>query len=224
MKEYLVDLIDKHIAKELIVKNHYSHSWSSCRYALGLLLPTLSENYEFLPPTLFGYPVGVAIYGFPVGRQVVQSISPNLSKDEVLELTRLWVHDNEPRNTESFFLGRTFDWLRKNTSIKVLISYSDPMYNHLGTIYQATNWIYQGNETMLIKGYFHCLNGEVLHPRTCVAKYGTIKEGVLSKIDPSYKRIPMKKKHRYIYILHRKDRKTIMNLLKHLQKDYPKEL
>lgn len=208
MKKYEIDLIDKKIAKELIVKNHYSHRWSSCRYALGLF-----HDNEL---------VGVAVYGFPVGRQTVKSISPLLENKDVLELTRLWLRDEEPKNSESYFIGRTFTWLRNNTNIKVLISYSDPIQNHLGVIYQATNWLYQGNNTMLIKGYLHKINGEVMHPRSVVAKYGTIKTEDLKKIDPSYERLEMKKKHRYIYILHKKDKKSILDTLKHPVLSYPK--
>ena len=32
--------ISKKIAKEMIVKNHYSHAWTSCRYALGIFYET----------------------------------------------------------------------------------------------------------------------------------------------------------------------------------------
>lgn len=166
--------------------------------------------------------VGVAVYGFPVGRQVVKSITPTLENVDVLELTRLWLEDKEPKNAESYFLGQTFKWLRVNTKIKVLISYADPMQNHLGIIYQATNWIYQGNNTMLVKAYLHVINGESLHPRSVVSKYGTVKSIVLKEIDPNYRRIELKKKHRYIYILHKKDRKFIVRELKHPIKPYPK--
>ena len=82
MLDYQISLVDKAIARELIVANHYSHKWSSCRYALGL----------FLGDELHG----VAIYGFPVGRQVVKSISPQLENQDVLALTRLWLKDEAP--------------------------------------------------------------------------------------------------------------------------------
>lgn len=208
MLNYTINLIDKNIAKKIITENHYTHKWTSCRYALGLF-----DGNNL---------IGVAVYGFPIGRQTVKSITNNLKNDEVLELTRLWVIDNTPKNTESYFLGKTFDWLRNNTNVKVLISYSDPMQNHLGIIYQATNWIYQGNNTMLIKGYLHVINGKIMHPRSVVALYGTIKEDELKKIDPNYQRIEMKKKHRYLYILHKKDRKKIISELKHKPLPYPK--
>ena len=217
---YHIDPLPKTIAKELVITYHYSHAWSSCRYALGLFGGDTVDGD--LPHTLQGTPVGVAVYGFPVGRQTVQSISPVLQNNEVLELTRLWVHDNEPINTESFFLGRTFQWLRENTAIRVLVAYSDPMYGHLGIIYQATNWVYQGNHTMLIPGFLHKVHGKVLHPRTCVAKYGTVKEDVLLKEDNGYERVPMLNKHRYIYILRREDRKALLNTLKHPALPYPK--
>lgn len=202
-----IEIIEKKIARELIVSNHYSHKWSSCRYAIGLIR---DEQV-----------VGVAVYGFPVGRQTVKSISPILVNDEVLELTRLWVRDEEGKNTESWFLGRTFSWLRRNTGIKVLVSYSDPAHGHLGVIYQATNWLYQGNQTMLVKGYVHVVNGERLHPRSCVAKYGTIKESVLRGIDSNYHRIEMPHKHRYIYIIDKRSRRRILDSLKHPIREYP---
>lgn len=209
MINYTIDIIDKKIAKQVIVENHYSKKWTSCRYALGLF------NEKNL--------IGVAVYGHPIGRQTVKSISPYLNNGDVLELTRLWIVDGTPKNTESYFLGKTFDWLRKNTSTKVLISYSDPMHNHLGIIYQATNWLYQGNNTMLVKGFLHRINNVNMHPRTVFSLYGTIKEEKLREIDSNYQRIEMKKKHRYIYILRKKDRKEIISQLKHAILPYPKD-
>lgn len=207
--DYQIGIIDKKTAKQLIVENHYSHKWTSCRYAIGLF-----DKNEI---------IGVAVYGFPVGRQTVKSITPNLKNSDVLELTRLWLIDDAPKNSESYFLGKTFDWLRKNTTAKVLISYSDPMQNHLGVIYQATNWLYQGNNTMIVKGYLHKINGELMHPRSVFALYGTTKEKDLMKVDSNYEKIEMKKKHRYLYILHKKERKKIMNELKHKVIAYPKD-
>jgi hypothetical protein len=212
---YYIRLIDKKIAKDLIIKNHYSHTWTSCKYALGLF----NKNDQ---DTFFDEPIGVAIYGYPIGRLVVKSITSKLENIDVLELTRLWIHDKEPKNTASFFLGRTFKWLRENTEIKVLISYSDPMYNHIGIIYQATNWLYQGNNTKLVKSYMYKINNKWLHSRTITTKYGSLKTDILEKIDPKFERKLMPKKHRYLYILNKKDRKDIIKELKHPILSYPK--
>lgn len=201
-----LQVVDKKIAKELIIKNHYSHKWTSCRYAIGIFYDK--------------YLIGCLIYGFPVGRQTVKSIIPTLNNNEVLELTRLWISDGYGCNIESYVIGQSFKYLRKNAqNIRVLISYADPMAGHLGKIYQATNWLYQGNKTMLIKGYIHILFGQRMHPRSVVAKYKTIKETELLKIDPNYKRIFMENKHRYIYLL---DKKLKISQLKHPVLSYPK--
>ena len=209
MKNYLVEIINPKIAKDLIIKNHYTHKWTSCRYAFGLIL----DNKI----------MGVCVYGHPVGRLTTASISPKISDNEVLELTRLWVNDSEGKNTESWFIGQTFKWFRRfDKAIKVLISYSDPMQNHVGYIYQATNWLYQGNKTRLVDGYFHVINGETLHPRTCFSKYGSTKSEDLLKIDPKYTRFELERKHRYIYILDKKSKKEILNTLKHPILKYPK--
>ena len=39
--------ISKKIAKEMIVKHHYSHAWTSCRYALGIFYETDNEHSFF---------------------------------------------------------------------------------------------------------------------------------------------------------------------------------
>jgi hypothetical protein len=87
--QYTVGLINKNIAKRLIIQNHYTHKWSSCRYSFGLY-----DGDKI---------IGVAVYGFPVGRLVVKSITDSLNNEDVLELTRLWVVDETIKNTESFF-------------------------------------------------------------------------------------------------------------------------
>ncbi len=208
MIEYTVGPINLDIARRLIIENHYSHSWNACKYALGLY-----DGDKI---------IGVAVYRSPAGRLTIKSISPNLDFGDVLELTRLWLIDEAPKNSESFFIGKTFEWLRKNTNVKVLISYSDPMQNHLGIIYQATNWLYQGNSTMKVKAHLHKINGILYHQRTVTKIFKTIKPDELKKIDPNYERIEMLKKHRYIYILHKKDRKKILQELKHKILPYPK--
>lgn len=202
------EIISKNIAKEMIINYHYTHKWTNCRYALGLIV---QDDI-----------VGVGIYGYPVGRQVASSISPLIDNHDVLELTRLWINDNQPKNTESWFISRTMWWLKKHSNIRVLIAYSDPMFSHLGIIYQASNWLYQGNKTMLLPGYIHVVKGIKLHQRTCVARYGSIKREILSKIDPNYYRIKAPHKHRYIYILDKENKLDILHTLKHPVLPYPK--
>ena len=67
--------------------------------------------------------------------------------DDVVTLTRLWLSDQLPRNSESKVLGISLRSLKRDTSLKFVLAYSDPAVGHLGIIYQATNWLYTGLST-----------------------------------------------------------------------------
>jgi hypothetical protein len=203
---YLISCSD---AKPIIVNNHYSHKWTSCRFAYGIY-------YD-------GKIIGCVVYGPPVGRQVTTSITKTIQfkRDEILELTRLWIADGYGTNIESYCIGQTFKYLRE-LGIRVLISYADPNVGHLGKIYQATNWLYQGDRTMLVKPCKLTVNGETLHYRTAVARYGSVKDNVLKEIDPHYTREESLRKHRYLYILNKRERQAIIDDLKHPIKEYVK--
>ena len=113
--------ITKDVAKEIIVKKHYTHAWTMCRYALGIYYKTESEN-QFGDSKL----IGCLIYGFPVGARASTSVCEGLSKDNILELTRLYCDDGYGANIESYALGQSFKWFRENDkAIKVLLSYAD---------------------------------------------------------------------------------------------------
>jgi len=210
LEHYAVQKINASTAKKIIVEFHYSHTWTSCQYAFGL----------FKDHMIFG----VAVYGPPVGRLAAQSISTEVADNEVLELTRLWISDSEGKNAESWFLGQTFNWFKEyKKQIKVLMSYVDPTVGHIGTIYQATNWLYQGNSIRTADYFMYKINNECYHPRTVFSKYKTNELKVLQKLIPDIEIVSMEKKHRYIYILANKtEKKRILNTLKHPVKPYVK--
>ncbi len=87
---------------------------------------------------------------------------------DLIELKRLCCIDNTPKNTESYFIGNTLRWLRKNTDIKTVISYADMTYSHEGTIYKASNFIHYG---MTNKGKVIMYNGKRYHDKTIRTKY-----------------------------------------------------
>ena len=223
-KKITIREISKKIGKEMIVKHHYSHKWTMCRYALGIFYE-MDNDHSFFDEKEEKL-IGVAIYGYPVGRKTPTSISPDLKPDEILELTRLFIFDEYGKNTESISLSKTFKWLQKNTDIKALISYSDPEQRHLGIIYQATNWIYQGNSIRHMGNYGIALeeDGKFMHSRTVSATYGSHNvEHLKKKIGHTFWRKEEPEKHRYIYFLcGKKDKKKMMKSLKHPPLPYPK--
>jgi len=105
--------IAKSIAKDMIIKKHYTHAWTACRYALGIY-------HQMDEKDIFGNDkklVGVAVYGFPVGAKASTSVCEGLTKDNILELTRLYVDDGYGSNIESCSLGNTL------LSLKVIHKY-----------------------------------------------------------------------------------------------------
>ena len=95
-------------------------------------------------------------------------------EDEVIELRRLCCVDATPKNTESYFIGQTLRWMKKNTDIKVIVSYADAHYGHGGTIYKATNFEHVG---MTSKGRVIVWGDRQYHDKT-IRTYYTNKAGV----------------------------------------------
>ncbi len=217
-----IRLISKDVAKEIIVNNHYSGIWTKVSYAIGLFY--LSDDEHKFFGGINEKLIGVACYGDPVGRHSGASICETLDRTEVLELTRLFVFDGYGSNIESWFVGKTFQWLRENAPhIKALVSYSDPKAGHLGTVYQATNWIYQGNRIRPNDSWSFKWSeiDEWHHSRTSYVKYGTNDPKIIQTMVTSpfwIKKEP--RKHRYVYLL--QDRKKLLKSLKYPQLPYPK--
>lgn len=131
MKKYKVELVsDISEITQFISDWHYSHSVSGvdCRYCFALY-----DDKEL---------VGAAIYGYPATPNSWKKFGDE--RNDVIELRRLYLLDEEPRNAESWFVSRTLHWLVKNTIHKTVISYSDPHYGHVGTIYRASNFTFEG--------------------------------------------------------------------------------
>lgn len=106
--------------------------------------------------------VGVCIYTRPAGPSAGQKYYPT-DATKCLELRRLCLIDDTPKNAESFFISRTIKWLKKHTNWKFIISYADPEQGHTGVIYRAANFTYAG-ETL--SGSSLLVDGKPFHIRT----------------------------------------------------------
>lgn len=88
-----------------------------------------------------GILAGVLIYSMP-------NAFSKLLGEETKELERLlsrgacasWT----PKNLASAFIAWSIRWMVENTQYRLFTAYSDPEAKELGTIYQASNWIYIG--------------------------------------------------------------------------------
>lgn len=212
------------LAKPLIIENHYIHKWSSSKICFGVFT-TVKSGSENL--------IGVAVYGPPVGRHVIEGISPLLKNDEVLELKRLWIQDGHGRNIESYVLGRTFRLLKTECpNVKVLVSYADPAAGHVGIIYQATNWLFQSlrsddklETTFALTLLENPRPEDWKHSRSLTRNFRTHNvHGLRQSIGRTFWIKRDSRKYRYLnFICDRRDRKKIVESLKHPVVSYKKE-
>lgn len=151
---YTVEACERSEIRDFIEKNHYSGSING---VMASYCFKLEDN---------GKIVGAMLYGGLGMANAWKKYAKN--PEDVIELRRLCLIDNTPSNSESFFIGQTLRWLKKNTNIETVVSYADPNYGHQGTIYRATNFQHVG---MTSKGKVIFYNGRKYHDKAIRTKY-----------------------------------------------------
>lgn len=202
-----VKSINHETASRMVEDYHYAGRTPSIILSFGLYVDSVLS--------------GVITYGIPPQRLVLACCGEEYIPN-ALELNRLFVFDTCGRNSESWFLGKTFKLMEKDhKEFFILVSYADTGHNHIGYIYQATNWIYTGlhggNSELMI-------DGKVQHPKSVFNKYGTHGLENLKAMGVKAEKIIQGKKHRYVYFLgNRSQRKKMRKLLKwEVIDQYPK--
>jgi hypothetical protein len=155
VRDFKVELCERKEVVKFIEYWHYSKNVNG-----------LTTDYCFKLMDKENNMIGAIIYGKIAMANVWRKYSER--EKDLVELKRLCCIDNTPKNTESFFIGHTLRWLKKNTDIKTVISYADTTYSHEGTIYKATNFKHNG---MTSKGKVIMYNGKRYHDKTIRTKY-----------------------------------------------------
>jgi hypothetical protein len=144
--------------------------------------------------------VGVCVYTRPAGAAAAQKYYPE-EPDKCLELRRLCLIDETPKNAESYFVSRTIKWLKRNTEWKFIVSYADPEQGHEGVIYRAANFKYEG---VTGEGSQLEVDGEKFHIRTLTMTdrpYGVEINRRYKEGDVNVKIVKTKPKHIFTYKL-----------------------
>jgi hypothetical protein len=180
--DYNIKRISKEESASILLKYHYLKDISKgfkSGYKYGLFHKDLGL-------------VGVIIYtGFPV---------PELSKgmlglerddqEGLFELSRLCIHPDVQKsehNLASFFVSRTIKFLRKETNVRVLLSYADSGF-HQGTVYKACNFKYYGESAVKKDFWIKQDDGSYIkHVR-----------GKMKHLEGEWR--PRNRKHRYVLI------------------------
>jgi hypothetical protein len=202
-ENYHIEEIPYKLAMDMVIKNHYLHRKCPCSKAFGLF-----ENGGGIK--------GVITYGVSCSSTLLKGICGEEEMHNVYELNRLWVADDVPKNGESFLISHTLKMLDK----EIIVSFADTSQNHIGYVYQATNFLYCGLSAKFrdpkVKGLEHMHHSTYAHGMTMKQvkeKYG--EENVYYVDRP--------RKHRYIYFnADKRRKKELKNKLRYKVQDYPK--
>ena len=202
--DYTVEEIPRKSTVKFIEKHHYSHNVNGVQslYHFGLY-----REGNFGLPTM----IGAMLYAIPSMPATAAKYNP-INPSKCMELRRLVCVDDTPTNTESYFIGQTFRWLKQNTDIEVIISFADQHYGHSGVIYKATNFEYLG-ETAPARVLM--VDGKEYHSRSLNQHrrpYGRELKRRYDEGDENIFFISRKPKHIYVYYLTRKIKKEIKRL------------
>tara|TARA_R100001463_G_scaffold38096_1_gene81856 strand:+ start:316 stop:909 length:594 start_codon:yes stop_codon:yes gene_type:complete len=185
---YEVKKISYQDTKPFILDIHYAKRMPSISYAYGLFL-----NNEL---------VGIISYGSPASPSLCKGIAGEKNKKLVIELNRLVLKNNK-KNEASILIGASFKLLPKP---KIIVSYADTAQDHLGVVYQATNFLFTGTSK----------------PRTDMAG----KDGKHSRhhLGDRTKRVYRSAKHRYVYLLgNKRQKRQLKEELRYGIMDYPRK-
>ena len=203
--EFYIKEIDRNLANDIIVKNHYSKKFYNATYIhLGLFV-----NEEIK---------GVLQYGYAMNPASCGSVVEGTQKDEYLEFNRMWIADNVGEYPESRAISYSLKYIRrKYPKIKWIQSFADERCGGFGIVYQACSFDYYGEH----KSDFWELDGQVYHNiQMTVSKDSKRYAGEAKYLQENKdKAIKMTlRQFRYIKFLDQREKKKC--LLK--QEQYPK--
>ena len=114
---------------------------------------------------------GVAMWGYGVRpKHTLKLMFPSLEVENYLELNRLCLLDEMPRNSESQFISKNLEYIKKHFSkVKVIFSWADGLRGKCGYVYQASNFYYGGK---ILSEFYATNEGEVVHPRLLITQFG----------------------------------------------------
>lgn len=202
VSDLIIKPIKRSLAISYVIRYHYLHRVAPCSQAFGLFLPN-------------GDLVGVVCYGSPASPSLINGVCGKDESKNVIELTRLWVHDCMPKNCASYLIGNTIPFVFK----EIIVSFADTEQDHIGIVYQATNWIYTGLSAKRTNWVIDGLAAK--HGKTISDKYSS--EYLRGEYGERFFLQDRSRKHRYVYFnANKKRKKELIEKLKYNILDYPK--
>lgn len=200
--DFFLEIIPKAKADAVIIANHYSRKV----YSGSMLHFGVFSN---------GILIGVLQYGAAMNPASGGSVVAGTTIDTFLELNRMWMHDDAPRNTESRAIAYSMKLIRKlRPRTEWVQSFADERCGGLGIVYQAANFDYYGEHTST----FWELDGVMYHNKAMTIRNGATPAETRLQNNRDRATPHTLRQFRYIYWIDRRAKKRA--LLKQLP--YPK--
>ena len=192
--------IPKESSYEWLLRKHYARRIPQIVYTYGVFEDSVM--------------VGVCTYGIPASPSLTMGLCGEEYKDIVVELNRLCLLEGHDKNLASYFVAQTLRMLPKPL---IVVSYADTSMEHVGYIYQATNFLYTG---LSAKRTEWREIGSNLHSRTVVGQHSHAER--VANPD-QFIEVERPQKHRYVYFLgSRKEKRKLRKALNYPVFPYPK--
>lgn len=134
-------------AREIITQHHYSHRF-------------VNNSYIHLGVFVQGVFLGVLQFGYTLCPACAGKIVRGTVQGQYLELNRMWLSDEAPRNSESRAISYAIKFIRRACpTVAWVQSFADERCSGLGVVYQASNFLYCGSHV----SEFYELDGEFYH-------------------------------------------------------------
>ena len=174
---------------------HYSQSVPTVQFAYNVY----NDNEEWC---------GCIVFGGGANNNLPKTFGKNAG--EVLELERVALNGKQEYTSKA--VAMALKQLHKDDPLcQIVVSYSDHRQRHLGTIYQATNWIYLGLTITSDTQYFY--NGKWTHERSINSK---------ANRDELKKKLPKREnsnKFKYVFCFDKRERKKYLSMALPYPKD-----
>lgn len=184
-RDFYVAQIPSRDARSVIIAHHYSRR-------------VVNNSYIHLGIYRQGAFEGVLQFGYMLNPARAGKVVEGTVQGEYLELNRMWLTDDAPRNSESRAISYAIKYIRKVCpSVAWIQSYADERCGGLGVVYQASNFVYLGSH----KCAFYLLDGETYHEMLLTAHRKGGSRGEYLRMNLSRAEKLVMRQFRYVFFL-----------------------
>lgn len=195
----------------MIIKkaNAKAISFACLNFHYAKCVPSVSHGYNIYNDE--NEWCGVIVFGVGANNNLAKTFG--YLTGEVLELERVALNGKQEYTSQA--VAMALKQLHKdNPLVKMVVSYSDHRQHHIGTIYQATNWIYLGKVLLTQEEYFY--KGKWTHPRTLNHIKDKETRAEIKKTLPKRK---ISNKFKYVFVFDKRLRKKYQKMALPYPKD-----